>query len=395
MAMARLGVTLAALVLLGACSDDEGGGGGGDEDAGGGGEDAGSPDAGGESDAAAELNFDEFDSVIDKFLTDKKLTGATAAIVHKTRGTVHERGYGSFDKARVSLIASTSKVLSVGVLMTLVDAGKLDLEKPINTYLQPWGEFKTNITTGMLVSNSSGLVSLVENSLYPNYLCQYMDGGDLESCAKTIYTVDDSADRIAPDTMFKYGGGQWQLAGGVAEQVSGKKWADLIKEIYVTPCDAKSLGYTNQFQRAGGTGYPTFFTGDVATLPVTANPSIEGGAYVSAGDYAKILLMHLRGGLCGDKRVLSQAAVDRMQVDRIKEKYNGSTTSPVLSGYGLGWWIDRAHPGVVVDPGAYGAVAWLDKDHEYGGYVALEATSALGTELYGLLKPVADKAFSQ
>jgi len=26
----------------------------------------------------------------------------------------------------------------------------------------------------------------------------------------------------------------------------------------------------------------------------------------------------------------------------------------------LGWWIKRAHPGVVLDPDAFGADAWLD-----------------------------------
>ncbi|HEX6239875.1 MAG TPA: serine hydrolase domain-containing protein [Polyangiales bacterium] len=399
MAMARLGVTLAALVWLGACSED-GKCDGNKEypscsalDEGDGGQDAGGPDGGGEADAAVALNFDEFDSVIDQFLTEKMLAGATVAVVHKTRGIVHERGYGSFNKGRISLIASSSKILSVGVLMALADAGKLDLDKPVSGYLQAWGNHKTDITTAMLVSNSSGLVSLTQNPYYAPYICQYTEGGDLKSCSQTIYSAADEADRVPVDSMFKYGGGQWQLAGGVAEVVSGKSWADLIKETYVTPCGVASLGYTNQFQKAAGTGYPMFFTGDVATLPVTQNPSIEGGAYVSAGDYAKLLQMHLRGGLCGDQRVLSEAAVERMQADRIKEKYNGSTPSAAMAGYGLGWWIDRDHPGVVVDPGAYGAVAWLDKQHEYGGFVVLEATSAVGTELFAKLKPVADAVF--
>ena len=71
---------------------------------------------------------------------------------------------------------------------------------------------------------------------------------------------------------------------------------------------------------------------------------MEAGAYLSVEDYATLLWMHLRGGLCGDTRVLSKDAVARMQVDRIKEAYDGTTIflgqpSERFPGYGLGWWI--------------------------------------------------------
>lgn len=384
-----LGLLLLSGGALSACSGDDGGA---HET-----NDAGvmaQADAGASADSGAQaaLDFSAFDSVVTGFLQEKMLAGATAAIVHKTRGPLYERGYGSFDKARISLIASTSKIISVGVLMTLVDAGKLDIDKPINGYLSSWGNFKGNLTTAMLVSNSSGLVSLTANPTYGPYLCQYTDGGSLSACAQTIYTAMDDADRKPPDTAFAYGGGQWQLSGGIAETVSGKKWADLIKDIYVTPCGIGSLAYTNQFA-ASGTSYPVDFNGDINKLPKTENPSVEGGAYITAGDYGKILLMHLRGGMCGDKRVLSEASVARMQADRILMAYNGMTTSAVLQGYGMGWWVDRNNPGVVVDPGAYGAIAWLDNKREYGAFIALEATSALGSELLGKVKPALDAIF--
>ena len=227
MVTARIGVLLGLLVLASGCSDDSGSDVDNEND-------SGSPSVGGDAgtDAGntAPLSFEEFDKAIEKFLQDKGLAGATAAVVHKDRGNVHERGYGGFDKNRVSLIASSSKILSVGVLMALVDSGKLDLDKPINGYLSAWGDFKSNLTTAMLVSNSSGLVSLVQNPYYPNYICQYTDASVLDTCAKAIYSASDDADRKTPDTAFAYGGGQWQLAGGIAEVVSSKRWPDLIKE---------------------------------------------------------------------------------------------------------------------------------------------------------------------
>jgi hypothetical protein len=59
-------------------------------------------------------------------------------------------------------------------------------------------------------------------------------------------------------------------------------------------------------------------------------------------------------------------------------------------GYGMGWWIHR-ESGRRVDPGAYGATAWLDLEGGYGAYLVLESNMATGaelaTQLYG---PVED-----
>jgi CubicO group peptidase (beta-lactamase class C family) len=258
-----------------------------------------------------------------------------------------------------------------------------------------------------MVSNSSGLVGLVDNPLYGPYLCQYLQAGTLTDCGKAIYTADDSADRVPPDTEFHYGGGQWQLAGAIAEFVSGKPWADLVRETYVQPCNT-TLGYANQYQQAfasGGDGgsvgaalsYPSFFSGDPNNLAPTQNPSIEGGAYGTAEDYGKILLMHLRGGRCDDTRVLSEDAVARMQIDRILS-YGGTTSLAGMSagdfaGYGLGWWVDRVNAGIFADPGAYGAMPWLDLPRHYAAIIMLEADTGLGTQLYSVVKPLADAAF--
>jgi CubicO group peptidase (beta-lactamase class C family) len=342
--------------------------------------------------AKPKLDFTAFDEAVEKFVQDNALRGASSVIVEKDSGVVHAKGYGEFAADRLYLIASSSKVVSVGVLMRLVDDGKLDLDMPISKYLGDWGEYKTDLTTAQLISNSSGLISLTDNPYYLPYICQYSESGTVSDCAKKIYTADDSKDRKPPDMVFDYGGGQWQLAGGIAEVVSGKPWSKLIEEAYVTPCGASSLGYTNQYQKAGGTAYPTFFDGNTSQLPATDNASIEGGAYITAGDYAKLLLMHLRGGLCGDTRVLSEESVMRMQKDRIAA-YGGVTPDPSYAGYGLGWWVDRVHAGSVSDPGAYGAVPWIDGGRKYGAMILLESTAQLGAQLREQVKPLVEAAF--
>jgi len=136
---------------------------------------------------------------------------------------------------------------------------------------------------------------------------------------------------------------------------------------------------------------PADWDRDPMSLDGAGNPSIEGGAYITPEDYGKLLLMHLRGGLCDEQRVLSEASVARMQEDRVAAY--GDTSRPTLQGYGLGWWIDRMNEGVVVDGGAYGATPWLDNQRGYGAIIILEAQSSLGASVYQVAKPELDALF--
>lgn len=351
------------------------------------------------SDSPPDYDWTSFDATVEAFLAANQLEGATAVVVHRDYGVLHARGFGAFPLDRVSLLASSSKILSAGVLVRLADQGLLDLDAPVSTYLADFGAYKTDIPVASLVSNSSGLVSLTDDPTYAPYICQYLPVGFLEDCGAQIYLADDAADRIPPDTEFHYGGGQWQLAGAIAEHVSGKPWSQLIAETY-GPCDAPSIGYSNVFASGFGNGgvsgslaYPSFFDGDVSTLPVTDNPNIEGGGYSNVLDYGAVLLMHLRGGRCDGGRALSAAGVERMRTDRIGPTYGGSTGDPTMPGYGLGWWVSRDEPGYVSDGGAYGATPFLDLARGYGVMIILEANGSLGYALRQQMKPVVDAIF--
>lgn len=341
-------------------------------------------------------DFSAFDDAVEASITALGLDGAAAVIVHRDLGIVHTRGYGAFAADRVFLIASAGKPISAGVLMRLDDQGLLDIDAPIGTYVAGrWGEEKAAITVAQLLSNSSGLVGLIDDPLYAPYDCQHSPTGTLTSCAQEIYEADDADDVVPPDTWFRYGGAQWQLAGGIAEVVSGKTWAELVRETYVEPCGTTSLGYTNPFSSGSGFRYPDWFRGDTTNLPSTFNPNIEGGAYITVEDYGKILLLHLRGGLCGSARVLSEGAVRRMREDRIGAVYGGDTRHPTLEGYGLGWWIERADDGVAASPGLYGAIPWIDEERGYGAFIAIEGSAAERRRLWSATRPILEEIFDE
>lgn len=326
-----------------------------------------------------EIDLVQISAIVDAFVADHGLNGAGLVLVDRDAGIVGEYYNGEFSADRISLVASSSKMVTAGVLMALADQGLLDPDQPIAEYV-PWaaGEHP-DLTVAQLLSNSSGLVGLGPNPTYSPYLCQFLADQEIEACATTAWTTaGDDADIVEPDTEYRYGGVQWQIAGAVAETVSGKPWAQLLDEVYVRPCSVESLGYNNHWATlgGGGFGYPADFDGDVSLLAPTENPHMEGGLYIDPIDYAELLLMHLRDGFCGDTQVLSTEALAAMHADRIGQAYGGTTDTG--SGYGMGWWVydDR-----IDDPGAYGSVPWLDLDDGYGAYLVIEADAGLGMQL--------------
>ena len=342
-------------------------------------------------DGGSAYDFSEVSATVADFVEIEGLNGAGLVVVTREEGVIHHEHWGDFHEGRVSLIASSSKMIAAGVLLRLHDDGLLDIDAPIADVVE-WGAANPSVTTAQLISNSSGLVGLLPNPGYVPYGCQFDSAWDLQACAERVFTTtDDDADVVPPDVEFRYGGAQWQVAGAVAEIVSGKTWAELIDEIYVEPCGLEALAFSNHFnQFRSGSSYPRLFDGDPSVLRATENPNVEAGAYVTTGDYGALLLMHLRDGRCGDEQVLSPEALGRMHSDRIAAAYDGDAWS-TDNGYGMGWWIDR-DSGRISDGGAYGSEPWLDFEEGYGVYLVLEANADLGIRLADALYDLVDAA---
>lgn len=309
----------------------------------------------------ANYDFTAADEAMQNFVTQNAVfDGISYTLVDQEQGTVHEAAFGDHDLDIVVLLASTSKVPVTLLLMALHDdpAIEFDINTPISTYL-PWmgmGE----ATTAQLLSNTSGFTGLAGLGEYGAHLCQFAPAPDLLGCAELLYTTP-LASTVAPGTRFSYGGTQWQLAGAVAETVGGASWAQLFEQYIGEPCDLEVFAFGNPWSDV------SLFTGEPDSLIGRDNPNIEGGAMSNMRDYAKMLQMMLDGGTCGATQVLSAESLAFMREDK---------GGPLGTPYGMGWWIitpeDGSAPTLFYDPGAFGAVSWIDTERNYGGYVAVD-----------------------
>ena len=328
---------------------------------------------------SAKYDFGQVDEVVNGFMVDyPSVEGVTLAIVRGTEGQIYEAGYG-FEPRRISAIASTGKVLSAGVILSLVDDGLLDLDRPIADYLD-WGDHHPDVTMRQLLSMMGGLPHLAwyEDQCVP-FACECDPAAQLEECGQTVY--QDELHWVAPMEQFRYS--RWQLAGAVAEVVSQKRWATLVEEKLIQPCGLPHTGY-----RIGYPEYPEDFRGDPSNIPDTDNPSIGAGAYSNVNDYSKVLLMHLREGSCGAERVLSSDMVRAMQADSVPEGVTLPIWRPHATNYGMGWWKHEDEPGLLIDSGAFGARSLLHPDDDWGAIFIMEDESVHGTELRKRLVPV-------
>lgn len=338
-------------------------------------------------------DFSGIGAIVDGFVEEQGLSGAGLVVVQADDGVVFEHYAGEFTSDRISLVGSATKPVSAVVLARLHDDGLLDLDAPIAEYVD-WADEHPTVTTAQLLSSSSGLPTGVPTGP-PDYACQFLPSGTLQECAEQILTSDqEDADVVSPDSEFRYGGVQWQIAGAVAEAVSGRSWEQLVEEFLVEPCGLEVFGYANHFEQFGGLefNHPAGFDGDPASLERTNNPNIEAGAYTHPTDYAPLLQLHLNGGKCRDTQVLSPGSVDRLHRDRIGDVYGGDASHPTR-GYAMGWWVDR-ETGIIDSNSAYGSVPWLDLDDDYGVFAAVEADWSAPRALKALLEEPIDDAIT-
>jgi CubicO group peptidase (beta-lactamase class C family) len=258
-----------------------------------------------------------------------RLRGAAMILVRNNR-VVYRRAFGDYTINTVVPIASASKLLSASVIMSLVDEGRLSLDAPISKYLPNLTDRERSITLRQLLSHTSGLPS--------NNRCLFNRSTTLAECADRILEAGLQSD---PGSEFRYGGASFQVAGRIAEVVSGKSWNTLFEEKIKRPLNMVDTSY-----------------GD------TENPWIGGGASSTLQDYAHLLQVHLNGGVFNGKRVLSAAIVAEMQKDQTTRSRIAFTPQPDNRRYGLGAWRDIVDSNgraiQLSSQGAFGFSPWID-----------------------------------
>lgn len=196
-------------------------------------------------------------------------------------------------------VASLSKWITALGVMSLVEQGKLDLDKPVSTYLTRWqlpaSDFDNNgVTARRLLSHTAGLTDGLGYGGFP-------PGTDVQPLTDSLTRAADASPRAdgrvrvghAPGSKWEYSGGGYTLLQLLIEEVTHQDF-----ESYMQQTVFKPLGMTSS----------TFFVDENASnlaefYDATGNPAIHyrftalGAAslYTTASDMTRFLQAHLPG----------------------------------------------------------------------------------------------------
>jgi CubicO group peptidase (beta-lactamase class C family) len=322
-----------------------------------------------------------------------RLPGLALGIVHGDR-IVHLRGFGQAGPSgrpvtpqTPFLLASTTKSLTALAVMQLVEAGKVDLDAPVQRYL-PWFRLadpaaSARITVRHLLNHTSGLadpsVSLTEATsglADPSGSLTKDDGSDaaLEHAVRTLATVQP---RMPAGQAFEYVNMNYVTLGLIIQTVAGQSYEDYMRQHVLGP-----LGMTDAYaspveaRRHGlATGHRYWFGRPVAyQQPYVRAAAPTGFLSASAEAMTHHLIAQLNGGRYQTTRVLSPAGI--AQLHRPAARLPDSEIS-----YAMGWYVEQLngtsllwHPGGT--PGVHADILLAPQDR-WGVVVLANGHNAL------------------
>ena len=306
--------------------------------------------------AQSRFDFSPVTDPITQYLASRPaIPGAGLLIADFEGDVIHEQYWGTYDRTTVVPIASASKWLSAGVIMSLVDQGTLDLDRPVGQTLTSFAgspNGKADMTVRQMFSHTSGLPGQTQWESSSTVTLQEAAAGIGQ------FTLM----RSTPGASFTYGGASMHVAGAMAEVVGGMGWADLFTTRIAGP-----LGMTAT---------------DYLGVGTAANPRIAGGIRSSVGDIAAYLRMIGNQGLFAGRRILSPEAVQVMLSDQTGGAIATGAPGGVdtYRGYGMGSWIERTNgaeqPVEFSSPGVFGTTPWINVEHGYYGVFLVDSSLA-------------------
>jgi CubicO group peptidase (beta-lactamase class C family) len=326
-------------------------------------------------------SYESIDAYVEERMRRLKIPGVSLAIVEGDK-IVHLRGFGRarpHGKAPTPQtpfpIASLTKSFTALAVMQLVEAGKIELDAPVQRYL-PWfrvadPQASAQMTVRHLLIHTSGLPTS-SGELFVADLDDTPGAAERQARALSTLVLTRPV-----GSAHEYSNSNYQLLGLILEVASGESYADYVQRHILTPL-GMSHTYTSQpvaKENGLAVGHRYWFAVPFAALNMSLPlAGLAGGGLISsAEDLARYLIAHLNGGRCGDAQILSTTGIEELHRGAADI---GPEALPQDLGvlrfwlkdiqwgqYGMGWFVDKigetnvvSHGGTLPDFGTYMAI---------------------------------------
>lgn len=263
---------------------------------------------------------------------------------------VWEEGFGWADRERripatahtLYSLASISKPITATGLMTLVQAGQIDLDRPANDYL---GSAKlqvrignaSDVTVRRLANHTSGLPTY-HRFFYVDepYVCPPMEE-TISHYGNVLYP---------PGSRIEYSNLAYGVLGHIIARTSGMSYAEFMRrDVFIplgmtrTSVDVGPGMEAHVAVRYGTDGVPLPFYG--SDTPGAA------AVFSSAHDLIRFGLFHLQAHLPDQKPILNDASIEAMQ----RRTSNGRDRGGAEYGFGVGFMVSHKNQYKLVSHG--------------------------------------------
>ena len=241
-------------------------------------------------------------------------------------------------------IGSTSKTFTATALMSLVEAGRVDLDATVRTYL-PWFALQSEVdaaklTVRNLVTHHAGYVG--------DYFKDTGRGDD--AIATIVRKMANSPQLVPAGYTFSYSNAAFYVTGHIVETVHGRPFEHVIRDtifeplgmsdtsFFVAPEKTHRLAANYERQR----DKTLRLIDDPPTSTYLREPAFfSGGAGLTSttADYLRFCEMLRRGGELDGARVLGRRTIELMT----KNHLPGGAS---LAGLAIGAFSETAYDGV-------------------------------------------------
>ena len=286
-------------------------------------------------------------------------------------------------------IGSITKTFTATVAMQLVEAGKLDLDAPVQSYLPSLrladSTVASKVTLRHLFSHTGGWAG--------DYFHDFGNGDD--ALEKIVNKLVDLPQLTPLGKVWSYNNAGFYIAGRILEVISGKTYEVLVKETLLDP-----LGMSHSFYFPGdimtyrfATGHEAVFTNSPETpkiarpWPIARSGNPVGGLSSTINDLLRYAQFHLEGGLSqAGKQLLSGDSFRIMQSPRTPASFNQYM--------GVSWFIREVDGVRILRHGGAtnGQMATFEFIPQYRFALVILTNSDRGDELY---KPVTKRIFKE
>lgn len=273
--------------------------------------------------------IEAIEALISAAMTRLGIPGLSAAVVTERRlrwsnafGTADLENFVPAKAVTVYRLASVTKPITATAVLQLVEAGKVDLDAPIQRYVPAFPEKQWPVTVRHLLSHQSGVRNWTDE--------EFHNTRHFANIAESLAVFKDDPLLFEPGTRTQYTSLGYNLLGAVVEGVSGKPFLEYLHDRVFTPAGMEAARGDDVLavipNRAPG--YQLSAAGELRNSPLsdTSNRTAGGGLVATAEDVARFAIAFQRATLL--KASTTQAAYGRQR-----------TRDRKVTGYGLGWIV--------------------------------------------------------